>query len=82
MTCQAAAVSCFIDPCGTVYPCSTFAAPIGSLRDHDYDLGVIWRSVNKSLIRKLIREGSCPGCWTPCEAYQTILANLIPKGPK
>lgn len=80
LTCQAAAVSCFIDPCGVVYPCSTFDSPIGSLRDHDYDLGAIWRSPSKGSIRALIRAGSCPGCWTPCEAYQTILANLIPKG--
>jgi MoaA/NifB/PqqE/SkfB family radical SAM enzyme len=78
LTCQAAAASCFLDPEGNVYPCSTFAAPIGSLRDHDYNLETVWRSANKRSIRQLIREGSCPGCWTPCEAYQTILANMFP----
>jgi MoaA/NifB/PqqE/SkfB family radical SAM enzyme len=81
LTCQAAAVSCFIDPEGKVYPCSTFAASIGSLRESGYDLAEIWRSADRKSIRQSIRVGSCPGCWTPCEAYQTILANLLPKGP-
>lgn len=79
LKCQAAAASCFIDPGGNVFPCSTFAAPIGSLRESDYDLASIWRSANRVAIRQSIRDGSCPGCWTPCEAYQTILANLLPK---
>jgi MoaA/NifB/PqqE/SkfB family radical SAM enzyme len=79
LTCQAAAVSCFVDPGGNVYPCSTFAAPIGSLRESGYDLGTIWRSADRGSIRQSVLDGSCPGCWTPCEAYQTILANLLPK---
>ncbi len=81
MTCQAAAASCFVDPEGNVYPCSIFTAPIGSLRESDYNLDTVWCSSHRMLTRQLVREGSCPGCWTPCEAYQTILANLLPKGP-
>jgi MoaA/NifB/PqqE/SkfB family radical SAM enzyme len=80
LTCQAGAASCFVDPAGNVYPCSIFALPIGSLRENEYDLAKIWKTANKSSIRQLIKEGSCPGCWTPCEAYQTILANLLSKG--
>jgi MoaA/NifB/PqqE/SkfB family radical SAM enzyme len=77
LACQAGAVSCFINSSGIVYPCSTYSAPIGSLRESDYDLGTIWRSANRTTIREAIRQGACPGCWTPCEAYQTILANLL-----
>lgn len=75
--CQAAGASCFIDPTGIVYPCSVFDAPLGSLRDHDMDLKRFWTSAARSGIRERIRNGSCPGCWTPCEAYQTLLANLL-----
>jgi len=75
--CQAAGASCFIDPTGIVYPCSVFDAPIGSLREHDLDLYELWRSTGQRQIRGKIIQGACPGCWTPCEAYQTILANLI-----
>lgn len=76
LTCQAAAASCFIDPTGQVYPCTSYDRPLGSLKEHDYDLYRLWRSEARRSVRKLICDKQCPGCWTPCEAYQTILANL------
>lgn len=79
LVCQAASASCFIDPAGTVYPCIGMAAPIGSLRDNRFDLYAMWRSSDRLRIRQAARDGACPGCWTPCEAYQTLLANLLPK---
>lgn len=80
--CQAAGASCFIDPTGTVYPCTVFNAPLGSLREHDMDLKRLWISAARSGIRERIRNGGCPGCWTPCEAYQTLLANLLGRKEK
>ena len=32
------------------------------------------------LVIEEIRQGKCPQCWTPCEAYQAILANTLPLG--
>ena len=26
--------------------------------------------------REDVRHDRCPGCWSPCEAYQTILTSL------
>jgi Fe-coproporphyrin III synthase len=75
--CQAAAASCFIDPTGIVYPCSVFDAPLGALRDHGMDLRRLWRAAGRKRTRELIINNDCPGCWTPCEAYQTLLANLF-----
>lgn len=75
--CQAAGASCFIDPVGTVYPCSVFDAPLGSLRDYNMDFRGLWRSDARLQTRELIKSSKCPGCWTPCEAYQTLLANLL-----
>lgn len=77
LTCQAAAASCFIDPTGTVYPCSVYDAPIGALRDYGMDLHRLWQSTERTQIRGRICRAACPGCWTPCEAYQTLLANLL-----
>ena len=76
LPCQAAAASFFLDASGTVYPCTGFSAPIGSLRDNDFDLQRIWNSPERRKVRKDVCEGACPHCWTPCEAYQTILARL------
>lgn len=82
LRCQAAAASCYVDPAGMVYPCTGFDAPVGSLREWGYDLKRLWRTAGRRDVRKSVRAGDCPGCWTPCEAYQTIMANLAPGGGK
>ena len=76
LTCQAAAASCFIDPSGTIYPCSGFAVPMGSVRECGREFYRLWNGANRQRTRQAVCSGACPGCWTPCEAYQTILAHL------
>jgi len=76
LPCKALSVSCFIDPYGFVYPCSIMDEKLGSLRDNGYDLKKILNSKKSRNTIKKIRRGQCPMCWTPCEAYQTILGNL------
>ncbi|MCD6398738.1 MAG: radical SAM protein [Candidatus Aenigmarchaeota archaeon] len=79
LPCKALQSSCYIDPHGNVYPCTIFNTIIGNLRDSNYDLKKNWNSEKAKKIRKLIKQNKCPGCWTPCEAYQTILGNLLKK---
>jgi len=79
LKCRALSVSCFMDPCGNVYPCSIFDKKIGNIRKYNYDLRSVWKSDEAKKIRKLVLQGKCPQCWTPCEAYQTILGNLLRK---
>lgn len=76
LPCKAASVSCFIDPQGTVYPCSTWDKPLGSLRDVSYDLKKLWDTSEFKETAIKAHNKECPNCWTPCEAYQTILGNL------
>ncbi|MBN1586788.1 MAG: radical SAM protein [Candidatus Omnitrophica bacterium] len=76
MVCQALASSVFIDPFGDIYPCSIYDRKAGSLRGCDYDLARFWQENETKNLRKEIEEGKCPQCWTPCEAYQTILSQL------
>lgn len=74
--CKAFSSSLFLDPGGNIYPCSIWNNSIGNIRDIDFELEKIWQS-NKILETvRLIREKKCPNCWTPCEAYQSILGNL------
>ena len=77
--CKALISSCFIAPNGDIYPCTIFNKKLGNLRDFNYDLKTIWQSDETNKIRNLIKENSCGGCWTPCEAYQTILGNILRK---
>lgn len=72
--CRSAEVSVFINNKGEVYPCSMWNKKMGSLKDNNYSIIKILNK-NKLLISE-IRAGKCGSCWTPCEAYQSILGNL------
>lgn len=77
LPCEALGASFFMDPSGTVYPCSGFDRPVGNIRDFGCSLKKLWDSDERVLSREKIIKGKCPGCWTPCEAYQSIMANLL-----
>jgi MoaA/NifB/PqqE/SkfB family radical SAM enzyme len=76
LPCAALHSSLFIDPHWTVYPCSMWDAPLGNLRDAGFSLDRLWNSAETLARRAEVVAEKCPHCWTPCEAYQTILANL------
>lgn len=76
ISCQALASSLFIDAQGSVFPCTSYDMPIGNLRDTEYRLEPLWKTKRTIDLARQIRRGKCPGCWTPCEAYQSIIAAL------
>ena len=76
MRCHALHSSCFIDSWGDVYPCGMYDAKIASLRDYGFDLEAIWNLAKTRQLQNEIWDYKCPQCWTPCEAYQSILGNL------
>lgn len=80
MRCHALRSSCFIDSWGNVYPCAMYDAKIANLRDHDYDLSEIWALPRTKELQQEIWNYQCPQCWTPCEAYQSILGNVFGVG--
>jgi radical SAM protein with 4Fe4S-binding SPASM domain len=77
MPCHSLRASCFVDPWGVVYPCITYARPIGRLRETGMRLDPIWNAPETAQLQQEIWEGQCPQCWTACEAYQTILGNVL-----
>jgi radical SAM protein with 4Fe4S-binding SPASM domain len=77
MRCHALRSSCFIDPWGTVFPCISYSRPLGRLRDTGMALDPIWRRAATAGVQREIWSGDCPQCWTACEAYQTILGNVL-----
>lgn len=79
--CHALRSTCFVDPWGVVYPCITYAHPVGRLRDTAMDLQPIWDGAQAEALQRDIWAGDCPQCWTACEAYPSILGNaLVPGG--
>lgn len=77
LPCKAIQTSCFLDPEGNVYPCTVFDKNLGNIRDVEYDLKKILNSNLGKEVKKQVSQLKCPNCWTPCEAYQIILGNLI-----
>ena len=77
MPCHALRSSCFIDPHGVVFPCVSYSRPLGSLRDTGMDLEPIWSRAQTRGVQAEIWRGECPQCWTACEAYQSILGNIV-----
>jgi len=76
--CASLMASCYLAEDGTVYPCSIWNAPLGNIRDHGYSLVPLLEHDTATRRRQEIAAGSCPHCWTPCEAYQSLAANLLP----
>jgi len=80
MRCHAMRSSCFIDSWGNVHPCTIYDRKVGNLREADYDLAMIWHSENAKRLQNEIWDNKCPQCWTPCEAYQSIMGNFLQPG--
>jgi radical SAM protein with 4Fe4S-binding SPASM domain len=80
MRCHALSASCFIDSWGNVFPCTIYDRKIGSLREVDYDLARLWNTPEADQLEREIWEYNCPQCWTPCEAYQSIMGNFVTRG--
>jgi MoaA/NifB/PqqE/SkfB family radical SAM enzyme len=77
MRCHALRSSCFVDSWGNVFPCSIYDRRLGSLRDVEFDLARIWASPGTAAVQSEIWDYDCPQCWTPCEAYQSIMGNFL-----
>jgi radical SAM protein with 4Fe4S-binding SPASM domain len=80
MRCHALSASCFVDSWGNVFPCTIYDRKVGSLREVDYELARIWQTVEADALQREIWEYDCPQCWTPCEAYQSIMGNFVTRG--
>lgn len=75
--CRAGDVSFFMGPDGTIYPCSIFDLKLANIREHDYNIMNIWNNRRRIDTRNIIQKKKCPQCWSPCEAYQSILGRII-----
>lgn len=74
VNCVSGRSSFFLDPYGVLYPCISMEEPLGNLKESRLQ-EILQGEKARSVVQR-IKEGKCPGCWTPCEAYQTILENL------
>jgi len=76
LPCAALSSSCFVDAHWNLYACSIWGECVGNLRAEAFDLDGLWRGERRRALRTQIVDEKCSHCWTPCEAYPTILGNL------
>lgn len=74
LPCHSLASSVFVAPDGTVHPCTVYERALGNA--WTTPLPEILATSEAGAARLAVREDRCPGCWSPCEAYQTILSDL------
>ena len=74
LPCKSLSTSVFVAASGTVHPCTVYDRPLGNA--YQRPLPEILATAEADDARRAVRADACPGCWSPCEAYQTILANL------
>jgi MoaA/NifB/PqqE/SkfB family radical SAM enzyme len=80
--CRALRSSLYVGPTWEVFPCTMWDAPLGNLRATGFDLAPIWGSAEAGARREEIARGACPHCWTPCEAYPSLLGQVLrPSAP-
>jgi MoaA/NifB/PqqE/SkfB family radical SAM enzyme len=77
LPCTALSSSCFIDAYWNLFACSIWDGKVGNLRENGLDLGALWNSEKRRALREDVVAERCSHCWTPCEAYPTILGNLV-----
>ena len=73
LSCVSLKSSFALDCQGDVLPCLMWGKILGNIRDYDYDVTKILNSAQAYDILRMVQEGKCPGCWTPCEAFQAII---------
>ncbi len=69
--------SAFIDSYGNVYPSIMWDKKLANLREIGYDLSRMWHSEASEEVRKMTKLGTEPAQWTSCEAYQTLVGNVL-----
>jgi MoaA/NifB/PqqE/SkfB family radical SAM enzyme len=75
--CMALQDSFSINNYGEMSPCLMWSMNLGNFREFGYNINKVWKSGNFNSIREKIKRHQCPGCWTPCEAYQSIISDTF-----
>lgn len=75
--CSALKSSVYLSEKGDVYPCTIWGKKLGNIRENDFDLLRVLAASSTRETRQQIESGNCPQCWTPCEAYPSLLERGI-----
>ena len=75
--CSALLSTAYLSEKGEVYPCTIWDRPLGNIRTTGYAIMPLIGAARRDGTRRMVAEGKCPNCWTPCEAYPAIMASPL-----
>lgn len=75
LPCAAGHSTLTIDPYGGVLQCDSRATTLARLQDHGFDIPAMCRS--EAFRQALAPHSGCRECWTPCQAYPTLMHNPV-----
>jgi len=78
LKCTALSSSCYIDPYGNLYPCGVYNKHLINIKDFSGRFEALWNSSRAKRLSWECSNNKCPSCWSPCDAYSTMLGSLIP----
>lgn len=78
--CASLQASATINHFGEVVPCLMWAKNLDDIRAHDYRLQSVLDAEAAQSARRQIEAEKCPNCWTPCEAYQSLISRAVRLG--
>lgn len=73
--CSAGHATLTVDPYGGVLQCDSRSTPLARLQDFDFDLVRLCHSTG--FLKALEPLSGCRECWTPCQAYPSILHHPV-----
>ena len=72
LPCKALRAGVFVNAQGDVHPCTVYGRTLGNVLETPlYD---ILDGAEAVAAREVVKQDTCPGCWSPCEANPTIVA--------
>lgn len=74
--CGALRASVFLGADLSVHPCTIFDRSLGNLADVGYALRRIPELAGARAALGAVEARACPRCWSPCEAFPTLLLHL------
>jgi len=75
--CESLRSSLALGPKGDVTPCLMWGHKLMNVRDTGFSVNGNWNTKEFARARDMIAKSQCPVCWTPCEAYQSILSGAL-----
>lgn len=79
--CIALKSSLALDSKGNIFPCFMWGKKLANIKQYNYNLKIFLEKNKEKIskLRKAIIKEKCPNCWTPCEAYQSIINDFLKK---